>query len=68
MAAAFLSLFAGIVIMGWVGSFYQQMSNGAFWTLDAAIAFVGGALILLIRRPLASIVEPGGGRAQSPGR
>lgn len=66
MGAAFLSLFAGIVIMGWVGSFYQQMSNGAFWTLDAAIAFVGGALILLIRRPLASIVEPNGGSAQSP--
>lgn len=28
---------------GWLGSFYPQMSNGVFWGLCAAIAFLNGA-------------------------
>lgn len=58
VSACFLSLFAGLVLMGWVGSFYQGMSPGAFWTLDAAIGFAGGAIILAVRRPLNAIIEP----------
>ena len=65
MGGAFLALFAGIVIMGWVGSFYALMSSAAFWVLDAAIAFGGALLALLVRRPLASLVEPAN---YSPGR
>jgi len=53
MGGAFLCLFFGTVLMGWVGSFYEEMSNAAFWTLDAAIAFAGAALMLIIRKPLA---------------
>ena len=45
---SYLALFVGIVIMGWVGSFYEAMSNAAFWTLDAAIAFVGALVILAV--------------------
>jgi len=52
MGASFLALFFGTTIMGWVGSFYEQMSNAAFWTLDAAIAFAGAAIVLVIMRPL----------------
>jgi POT family proton-dependent oligopeptide transporter len=59
MGGAFLSLFVGVVLMGWVGSFYQQMSNAAFWTLDAAIGFAGAVLLLALRRPLGRLVEPG---------
>lgn len=58
VSACFLSLFAGLVLMGWVGSFYQGMTPAAFWTLDAAIGFAGGAIILAIRRALSAIVEP----------
>jgi POT family proton-dependent oligopeptide transporter len=58
MGGAFLSLFAGSVAMGWVGSFYDRMSPAAFWTLDAAIAFVGAMLIALLNRPLARALEP----------
>ena len=52
MGGAFLSLFAGTVLMGWVGSFYEQMSNAAFWALDGAIGIVGAVLLLLLHKPL----------------
>ena len=54
-------LFVGSVIMGWVGSFYDQMSPAAFWTLDAAIGFAGGILVLRFR-PFA---DPCAGTARS---
>ena len=52
MGAAFIATFFGTVIMGWVGSFYDQMTPAAFWTLDASISLVGAVLIILVRRPL----------------
>lgn len=58
VSACFLSLFGGLVLMGWVGSFYQAMSPAAFWTMDAAIGFAGAAIILLVRKPLNAIIEP----------
>jgi POT family proton-dependent oligopeptide transporter len=58
MGGAFLSLFLGSVLMGWIGSFYDQMSPAAFWTLDAAIGLAGGAIVLLIARPLTRALAP----------
>ena len=58
MGGAFMSLFVGSVAMGWVGSFYDQMSPAAFWTLDAAIGFCGALLVLVLHRPLAKALEP----------
>ena len=52
MGGSFIALFLGTVIMGWVGSFYDQMTPASFWVLDAAIAIVGALLIMLARRPL----------------
>jgi len=57
MGGAFLSLFAGTVIMGWVGSFYDTMSPAAFWALDGTIGLVGGLLMLAIARPVARALE-----------
>ena len=57
MGGAFLSLFVGTVMMGWVGSFYDQMSPAAFWTLDAAIAFAGAIIVWLLRKPLERRLE-----------
>ncbi|NML04199.1 peptide MFS transporter [Sphingomonas sp. G-3-2-10] len=59
MGGAFLALFAGTTAMGWVGSFYDQMSNVAFWTLDAAIALGGAAVIFAVRGPLQQVLEGG---------
>ena len=58
MGGAFIALFLGTVIMGWVGSFYDQMTPVAFWTLDAAIALAGGLLILAVRTPLMRALAP----------
>jgi proton-dependent oligopeptide transporter, POT family len=57
MGATFLALFFASTIMGWVGSFYDQMSNAAFWTLDASIALVSAVLILALKGPVNRILD-----------
>lgn len=52
MGCAFLATFLGTTTMGWVGSYYDQMSHAAFWTLDAAIGLAGAVVVLIVRRPL----------------
>ena len=52
MSATFLALFAGSVIMGWIGSYYLEMHPALFWTIDAAVGFAGGLIVLVIRKPL----------------
>jgi len=59
MGASFMSLFVGSVIMGWVGSFYDQMSPAAFWMVDAGIGFGGALLVLLLGPMLKRELEPG---------
>lgn len=49
MGGAFLSMFLGTVLMGWIGSFYDQMTNLHFWLLDASIAIAGAAILLSLR-------------------
>lgn len=58
MGVAFLSLFIASLLMGWVGSFYDQMSPAAFWTLDAGIGFAGALIVLVLNRPLTRALEP----------
>jgi POT family proton-dependent oligopeptide transporter len=58
MGGVFLSFFAGSVIAGWVGSFYDQMSPAMFWTIDAAIGIAGGLIVLALARPLIRALEP----------
>jgi len=57
MGGTFLSIFVGSVIMGWVGSFYDQMSPAAFWTLDASIALGSAIVILAVKRPVNRILD-----------
>jgi POT family proton-dependent oligopeptide transporter len=52
VSGAFLALFISSTTMGWIASFYDQMTPAAFWALDAAIAFGGALVILAVRRPL----------------
>lgn len=52
VSASYLSFFAGITIMGWVGSFYGEMGKTAFWLTDAAIGFAGALIVWLIHKPL----------------
>ena len=59
MGGAFLSLFVGMTIMGWIGSYYEEMSNAAFWTLDAGLAVAGALLIFAARGPLHAALRAG---------
>jgi len=58
VSGAFLALFIGSTLMGWVGSFYDQMTPAAFWTIDAAIGFAGALLIVVVRRSLTRALTP----------
>ena len=48
----FLSVFAGSLLVGWVGQFHEVMSPPAFWLLHAGAAATAGAIILALWRPL----------------
>jgi POT family proton-dependent oligopeptide transporter len=52
MGCAYLSLFIGNIIMGWVGSFYEHMTPTAFWALNAGIAAIGALLVLVFGRTI----------------
>ena len=53
VSGSFLALFAGSVIMGWIGSFYGELHPALFWTIDAAIGLAGSLVLLILSRPLA---------------
>lgn len=57
IGATFLSLFFGSTLMGWVGSFYDEMGNAAFWSLDAAISLASALVILVLKSPVNRILE-----------
>jgi proton-dependent oligopeptide transporter, POT family len=52
VGAYYLALFAGGIVSGWLGRFFEVMSPAAFWLLHGAIVGAGAVLILLLRRPL----------------
>ena len=52
MGGVFISLFLGNTLLGWVGSFYEQMTPVQFWTLDAAIRLAGALVGLVLLRPM----------------
>jgi POT family proton-dependent oligopeptide transporter len=57
MGFAFMSLFVANNLIGWIGTFYEQLGPLAFWSLHAGIAATGGALVILLARPLARVLE-----------
>lgn len=52
VGAYYLALFAGGIVSGWLGRFYEVMSAASFWLMHAAIVGSGAGLILLLRRKL----------------
>ena len=57
VSGAYLALFVGNILMGWVGSYYEKMTPAAFWTMDALIAGTGALLVLLFGRQLNRALE-----------
>jgi POT family proton-dependent oligopeptide transporter len=58
VSGAYLALFVGNILMGWVGSFYEKMTPAQFWILDALIAGTGALLVLLFGRQLNRALQP----------
>ncbi len=48
----FLSVFAGSLLVGWVGQFYERMDAPAFFLVHTASALAAGAILVLLWRPL----------------
>ena len=53
-----LTLFIANNLIGWIGTFYEEMTPLSFWLMHAAIAAVGGILVLLFGPALRRILEP----------
>ena len=58
MGAAFLVLFVGNNLIGWIGTYYEQLGPIAFWGLHAAIGAVGGLLAIAYGASAGRILEP----------
>ena len=58
MGICFLVLFVANNLIGWLGTFYEEMNPLAFWALHAGIAAAGGFAVLIFARPLRRILEP----------
>jgi len=56
IGAAFLSLFVGNILVGWVGTYYEHMTPMNFWTLEGSIAAAGGVVAFLLAGPLNRIL------------
>jgi len=63
MGICFLVLFVANNLIGWIGTFYEEMTPLGFWLMHAAIAATGGLLVLLFGRRLNRVLEP---RATQP--
>jgi POT family proton-dependent oligopeptide transporter len=60
MGICFLTLFIANNLIGWIGTFYEEMGPLAFWLLHAGIAALGGILVLVFGPALRRLVEHGG--------
>jgi POT family proton-dependent oligopeptide transporter len=52
VGAYYLGLFAGGLISGRLGRYYEPLQPALFWALHAAVAISGTVLVALLRRPL----------------
>jgi POT family proton-dependent oligopeptide transporter len=57
MGLVFMSLFVSNTLIGWIGGFYEKMTPAGFWAMHAAIAAVGGLLVMLFGRRLDPVLH-----------
>jgi POT family proton-dependent oligopeptide transporter len=58
MGICFLTLFVSNSLIGWIGTFYEQLGPLAFWSLHAGIAAAGAILVLFFGPMLKRALEP----------
>jgi proton-dependent oligopeptide transporter, POT family len=57
MGVWFATTFPGDLLAGYLGSFWSSMAKADFFLMIAAVATLAGAAIMVVRRPLKSILE-----------
>jgi POT family proton-dependent oligopeptide transporter len=58
MGVCFLVLFVANNLIGWIGTFYEQMTPLPFWMLHAGIGAAGGVLAFAFGGTLGRVLEP----------
>jgi POT family proton-dependent oligopeptide transporter len=58
LGVVYVSLFISALVYGAIGALYEKMDPAAFWALHAAIAAVGGVLVVVFGRRLARALVP----------
>jgi POT family proton-dependent oligopeptide transporter len=58
MGGAFLVLFVANNLIGWIGTFYEQLGPATFWGLHAAIGGAGGVFAFIYSRTAGRLLEP----------
>lgn len=53
----FISLFIAGNSVGWLGSFYDKMTPGSFWLLQAGVSLIGAVLIVLFGPRLRKVLK-----------
>ncbi len=62
MGCVFLTLFVSNMTIGRLGTLYEAMGPAEFWAMNAAIAAAGGALAMLLARPIKRVIAAPAGR------
>jgi POT family proton-dependent oligopeptide transporter len=60
MGCVFLSLFVSNMTIGRIGALYESLGPANFWALNAAIAAAGGALAVLLAKPVKRVLSSAG--------
>jgi POT family proton-dependent oligopeptide transporter len=58
MGICFLVLFVANNLIGWIGTFYEQMTPLSFWLMHAGIAATGAVLVVVLGPMLRRVLEP----------
>ena len=58
MGVAFLVLFVANNAIGWLGTYYEQMTPLGFWLMHAGIGAAGGLLAFLFAATVGRVLEP----------
>ena len=53
----YLSLFFGGIASGWLGRFYEPMSEAGFWLMHGAIVGLAAVLVFALHRPFKNALK-----------
>jgi POT family proton-dependent oligopeptide transporter len=57
MGLAFMTLFIGNNLIGWLGRFYEPLGPTRFWGLHAAIGMTGAVLVMALGGRLGRLLD-----------